>query len=71
MPSTVTGGSLGRWFEQLCRIEHEKLRDVVCISSVVEGRSFGSDAVHGGRSSAVRAQGPGMCAKVAVGPESG
>ena len=29
MPSVVHGGSLGRWYEQLCRIAHEKLLDVV------------------------------------------
>jgi len=25
----VQGGSLGRWFEELCRIKHQQLRDIV------------------------------------------
>jgi len=29
MSSVFSGGSLGRWFEQLCRIEHHRLRDLV------------------------------------------
>lgn len=29
MASTLAGGSLGRWFEQLCRIRHQALRAVV------------------------------------------
>jgi hypothetical protein len=29
MSVTVHGGSLGRWFEELCRIKHNRLRDVV------------------------------------------
>jgi hypothetical protein len=28
MPAAVHGGSLGRWFEELCRIRFEKLGDV-------------------------------------------
>jgi len=29
LPVSIQGGSLGRWFEQLCRIRHESLREVV------------------------------------------
>ncbi len=29
MAATVHGGSLGRFFEELCRLKHERLRDVV------------------------------------------
>jgi len=29
LAAVVHGGSLGRWFEELCRIKHEKLKDVV------------------------------------------
>ncbi len=29
MPATVHGGSLGRWFEELCRIKHVRLDEVV------------------------------------------
>jgi hypothetical protein len=29
MPATIHGGSLGRWFEELCRIKISRLRDVV------------------------------------------
>ena len=29
MSATVHGGSLGRWFEELCRIKHERLQEVV------------------------------------------
>ena len=29
MPASVHGGSIGRWFEELCRIKHETLRSVV------------------------------------------
>ncbi len=32
MPATVHGGSLGRWFEQLCRIKYVKLRSVATAS---------------------------------------
>ncbi len=28
MAASVQGGSLGRWFEELCRIKHKRLRDV-------------------------------------------
>jgi len=33
MASTLAGGSLGRWFEQLCRIRHPTLKAVVTKSS--------------------------------------
>jgi len=33
MPATISGGSLGRWFEQLCRIRHPKLRQIVTDSN--------------------------------------
>ncbi len=33
MLATVSGGSLGRWFEQLCRIRHERLRRIVTNSN--------------------------------------
>lgn len=33
MPSTVSGGSLGRWFEQLCRIQYQRLRILVTDSN--------------------------------------
>lgn len=29
MSAVVHGGSLGRWFEELCRLKHEKLRSAV------------------------------------------
>lgn len=29
MVSSIAGGSLGRWFEQLCRIRHQTLRSIV------------------------------------------
>ena len=29
MASSIAGGSLGRWFEQLCRIRHQTLRAIV------------------------------------------
>ena len=29
MAARVHGGTLGRWFEMLCRIEHPRLRDIV------------------------------------------
>lgn len=29
MPAIVSGGSLGRWFEQLCRIRHQTIRSIV------------------------------------------
>jgi hypothetical protein len=29
MASSIAGGSLGRWFEQLCRIRHQTLRSIV------------------------------------------
>jgi len=29
MPGIVHGGSLGRWFEELCRIKHKRLSDIV------------------------------------------
>ncbi len=29
MASSIAGGSLGRWFEQLCRIRHQNLRSIV------------------------------------------
>ena len=29
MASTVHGGSIGRWFEELCRIRHPRLRNLV------------------------------------------
>ena len=29
MAATISGGSLGRWFEQLCRIKHTQLRLIV------------------------------------------
>lgn len=29
MASSIAGGSLGRWFEQLCRIRHQELRSIV------------------------------------------
>jgi hypothetical protein len=32
MPGTVHGGSLGRWFEKLCRIKYRRLRDVAIAS---------------------------------------
>lgn len=31
--ATIAGGSLGRWFEQLCRIRHQTLADVVTDSN--------------------------------------
>lgn len=31
MPATLQGGSLGRWFEELCRIKHARLLDVVSL----------------------------------------
>ena len=34
MAAVVHGGSLGRWFEQLCRIRHRKLREVVVPSAI-------------------------------------
>lgn len=33
MSSSIAGGSLGRWFEQLCRIRHQALRSVVTKSN--------------------------------------
>jgi len=33
MASSIEGGSLGRWFEQLCRIRHENLMSVVTKSN--------------------------------------
>lgn len=34
MPGGVHGGSLGRWFEELCRLKHHALREVVSSSGV-------------------------------------
>jgi hypothetical protein len=31
MPSTVNGGSLGRWFEELCRLHFQRLQDVASL----------------------------------------
>ena len=39
MPGIVHGGSLGRWFEELCRIKHSKLLDVVHGSASLRIRS--------------------------------
>jgi hypothetical protein len=33
MPATISGGSLGRWFEQLCRIRHQQLGEIVTSSN--------------------------------------
>src|SRR5687768_2432028 len=32
MTVTVHGGSLGRWFEELCRIKHQHLREVATVT---------------------------------------
>ena len=29
MPSTIQGGSIGRWFEELCRIKYETIAEIV------------------------------------------
>lgn len=46
MASTLAGGSLGRWFEQLCRIQHQTLRELVTKSS--ESLSPRALPAHGG-----------------------
>ena len=46
MPATVSGGSLGRWFEQLCRIRHQRLRPIVTDSN--EGLRPNQLPRHGG-----------------------
>lgn len=33
MASSIAGGSLGRWFEELCRIRHQTLKGVVTTSN--------------------------------------
>ena len=33
-PASLHPGNLGRWFEQLCRIRHERLREIVVSSGI-------------------------------------
>ncbi len=35
MAGTIQGGALGRWFEELCRIKHQSLREIAVPSGIM------------------------------------